>query len=136
MIVKCNQSGRRFTVKVDELSTLDGEPVDVGNDLKESCQLLLDYDKKCYPVTVIRTVINNEGNWSFYLYIMYNQHYKKIFSKLDQAPKRKKTKRTASGDASSDSVSVIQQAKEVVCEILFIQDFFLSVGGPFYKLNT
>ena len=55
-VAKFNQSGRMFTVKIDKLSTADGEPVDVKNDLKESCQLLLHYAKKSYPVTVIQTM--------------------------------------------------------------------------------
>lgn len=60
--VKCNQSGKAFTVKVNVLSREDLEPL-TENDLVKGSQLLMD---KSYPVTVEKVILPEEkrGNLS------------------------------------------------------------------------
>ena len=53
--MNCNQSGCIFTVKTAKLSREDGEAID-QKELIEGCQLLLDHDRKTYPVTLIRII--------------------------------------------------------------------------------
>ncbi len=49
--MKCNQTGKEFTVKLTALSREDGQPV-TKVDLTKGKELLLDYNKKAYEVTV------------------------------------------------------------------------------------
>jgi hypothetical protein len=51
IIVKCNQSGKIYTVKVNVLSRADMEPL-TEEDLIKGSQLLMDMRKRSYPVTV------------------------------------------------------------------------------------
>lgn len=51
--VKCNQSGKLYTVKVNSLSRKDEQPL-TTTDLEKGSQLLMDYRKKSYPVTFVK----------------------------------------------------------------------------------
>jgi len=50
--VKCNQTGRCFKVKVEQLSLESGHGV-TEEHLVKGAQLLLDYKSKTYPVSVM-----------------------------------------------------------------------------------
>lgn len=56
--VKCNQSGLVFKTSVDSLSLEDGEPL-TDEDLKPGSQVLADWNKKSYIVTVMKIVSND-----------------------------------------------------------------------------
>lgn len=51
--VKCNQSGKVFKTKITSLSTEEGDYLTAA-DLVAGNELIMDYDKKSYPVTVIK----------------------------------------------------------------------------------
>ena len=62
MSVRCNQTNKKFKVDVTVLSSANGEPLN-SNHLKESSQLLMDYNRKSWPVTVIKVYdeLNTSG---------------------------------------------------------------------------
>lgn len=51
--VKCNQSGKIIKTKITSLSNEEGDYLTAA-DLVPGSQLILDCDKKSYPVTVIK----------------------------------------------------------------------------------
>ena len=53
MNVKCNQTGKVFKVKVTSLSRVDDGNMSV-EDLAEGSQLLMNMNRKEYPVTVLK----------------------------------------------------------------------------------
>ena len=61
MVVKCNQSGKEYTVKVGALSRADLDEI-TPEDLTRGSQLLIDYGKKSYPVTVQRIKSASKSN--------------------------------------------------------------------------
>ena len=67
MIVRCAQFGKCITAKVCELSNLDGDPVS-KHELVTGASLLLEVNKKSYPVTFI----GNEGSRYSTLALMHN----------------------------------------------------------------
>ena len=50
--IQCNQTGKIFKVEVDDLSRQDDLPLS-REDFESGCQLLFEYNKKSYPVTVM-----------------------------------------------------------------------------------
>ena len=59
--VKCNQSGKLFKVKIAALSNPDLEPITTMAELEKGTQLLLEFNKKSYPVTVLKTIEDRTG---------------------------------------------------------------------------
>ncbi len=59
--MQCNQSGKNFKVKIVALSTTDSEPLTTMKELEKGAQLLLDWKKKSYPVTVIKVSDGKQG---------------------------------------------------------------------------
>lgn len=53
MNVKCNQTGKVFKVKVTSLSRVDDGNMS-AEDLAEGSQLLMNMNRKEYPVTVLK----------------------------------------------------------------------------------
>lgn len=51
--VKCNQTNKKFKVDVSSLSREDGEPL-TEDDIAPEKQLLMEHNKKSWPVTVIK----------------------------------------------------------------------------------
>ena len=72
--MKCNQSGKHFKVKTVALSTADSEPLTLMKELEKGTQLLLDINKKSYPVTVIKVTDGKIGTWHIDKIIEANTH--------------------------------------------------------------
>lgn len=53
--MKCNQTGKVFKASTKSLSLEDGEDIS-SEHLKKGTELLLDYDGKAYPVTVMKVI--------------------------------------------------------------------------------
>ena len=78
--VQCNQTGKMIKSDVQALSREDGQPLS-GDNLKKGVQLLLECNKKSYPVTVIKVedkTINQSGimiynNYKFNVLLYYLQ---------------------------------------------------------------
>ena len=62
--MQCNQMGKEHKVRITSLSREDGQPVTIS-DLMEGKELLLDYNKKSYGVTVLKIVGKNEDKKEF-----------------------------------------------------------------------
>ena len=61
--VICNQTGKVFKVKVEQLSLESGHELTEGH-LVKGAQLLLDYKSKTYPVSLMNSVeATKKGNY-------------------------------------------------------------------------
>lgn len=58
MTVKCNQTNKKFKVDASVLSRENGEPLTEA-DLVVGGQLLMDYNKKSWPVSVMKIEESN-----------------------------------------------------------------------------
>lgn len=69
--MKCNQSGQIYKAKVTSLCTEDMNSITAA-DLIEGKQLMMDYNKKSYPVTVMKVVtLQDESKNGMYAYVDY-----------------------------------------------------------------
>ena len=61
--VKCNQTNKKFKVDTSTLSCDDGEPL-TEDDLVKGSQLLMELDKKSWPVTVLKVFDEPNGKFN------------------------------------------------------------------------
>ena len=55
MVVQCNQTGKTHKVKIASLSQEDLEQLK-ASDLTRGSQIMMEYNKKSYPVTVQKVI--------------------------------------------------------------------------------
>ena len=67
--VKCNQTGKIFRVKISSLSKDDMDSSLSAADLAQGSQLIMDFEKKSYPVTVMKVTDEPHNGMCILLFV-------------------------------------------------------------------
>ena len=67
--VKCNQTGKIFRAKISSLSKDDIDSSLSAADLAQGSQLIMDFEKKSYPVTVMKVTDEPRNGMCILLFV-------------------------------------------------------------------
>ena len=105
--VKCNQTGKIIKAKLTSLSREDTESL-TASDLKKGSQLLLESNKKSYPVTVQKVVtINSDSEGMCFNNLSICMYYPYATNSTASGSKRKKS-------SEDDLAEILSDAKDSV----------------------